>query len=522
MGAGVERAFGHALDALPPSVAERSADRRGERDRRGRRGEQGARARPAWTSESSSRRSEPASSARPTADPVPSSVAPSVAYYAMRFRIDARRIGRSRRAVIGGHAAERRAWHQAAGTAAPDEGIAAALVDVATAARARGGPAAAAAASERARASHRTSRNARGGSSGRRGPAQIRQRRTRPGPSHRSTRACRARARADLQLSARAGRGARRASGRRRGAARRRGGPGRPARCGRAAAMTMAAVQPFFASGQNATGLATAHRGWELAARAGPRPDARRAAAGHGPAAVRQPGPGPSIAATGSDLARDVCRSRSRSGAVLRGGTGIHVARRVRPRGSRPGHRNRPGPGVERTGPAALRPARAPPICTSGRVGGPPRRPPAPKPSSSPSRPANSTTRGTRCASLARVEAGQGHEDRCRAHLSAAGELIERCGTDVLRCPTSPRRAASSRSASAARSPSRRWRTWPSSSATSPARTPRSCSGSPTSSRPTYASADVSTLNACSRACPSGDKRRRSMGAVRDRTLPTG
>ena len=34
---------------------------------------------------------------------------------------------------------------------------------------------------------------------------------------------------------------------------------------------------------------------------------------------------------------------------------------------------------------------------------------------------------------LARVEAGQGHEDRCRAHLTTAGELIDRCGTDVLR-----------------------------------------------------------------------------------------
>jgi DNA-binding CsgD family transcriptional regulator len=175
------------------------------------------------------------------------------------------------RALAGAVTGERRAWHLAAAAIAPDEEVAAALAEAAGAARARGGPAAAVQAAERAA-------------------------RLTPEPGARVPRLLEAAGdlawvgrpdraqellgealelagdpglRADVQhlralIEARSG--AALAAAELLAAEAARVEPVDPVR---AAMMTMAAVQPLFEAGENATGLATAQRGWALAERSG-------------------------------------------------------------------------------------------------------------------------------------------------------------------------------------------------------------------------------------------------------------
>ena len=276
VGAGVERAFGHALNTLPPSARNSlliaAVSETGAADEVSRALEH------AGLDVTDLEPAELAGLITNTDGRIRfrHPLLRSVAYYATAVP-DRRAAHRAvAAAVIGGHAAERRAWHQAAGTAAPDEGVAAALVDVATTARARGGPAAAAAASERAArltpdVEERTRRLRQAAEdrlrSGNAEPARAlltEALELAPGPV----------LRADLQhllglAEERAGHPGEAAARLVAEAAR-----VAPHDARRAAVMTMAAVQPFFASGRTSTGLATAHRGWELAARAelGPMP----------------------------------------------------------------------------------------------------------------------------------------------------------------------------------------------------------------------------------------------------------
>jgi DNA-binding CsgD family transcriptional regulator len=175
------------------------------------------------------------------------------------------------RALAGALSGERRAWHLAAAAVAPDEQVAAALAEAAGAARARGGPAAAVHAAER---SARLTPEAE-----RRAPRLLEAagdlaRVGRPDRAHELLGealelAGDPRLRADVQhlralIEARSG--AALTAAELLAAEAERVEPADPVR---AAMMTMAAVQPLFEAGENAPGLATARRGHELAERAG-------------------------------------------------------------------------------------------------------------------------------------------------------------------------------------------------------------------------------------------------------------
>jgi DNA-binding CsgD family transcriptional regulator len=434
VGAGIERAFGHALDTLPPaarsSLLIAAVSETGAVDEIGR---------------------ALAHAGLGVADLEPAELAGlitntdgrvrfrhpllrSVAYHAPADP-DRRAAHRAvAAAVLGGQAAERRAWHRAAGTAAPDEEVAVALVDVATAARARGGPAAAAAASERAArltpdVGERIRRLRQAAEdrlrSGHAGPARAlvtEALELSPGPV----------LRADLQHLL--GLAEERAGHPGDAAARLVAEAARiaPHDARRAAVMTMAAVQPYFASGQNATGLATAQRGWALAARAGlgpmpaglplgmamllcgnraqARPLLQQAGAWVESAAGLDLGP---VLYFGVGQAFTWLGEHDRAGQVL--STGIAQARAWSAPALLPYGLLSAADLHLRTGRwAAARAAGAEAVELAEQTG-------------------QHNDQGYALCILARIEAGQGHEDRCRAHLAAAGELIDRCGTDVLR-----------------------------------------------------------------------------------------
>lgn len=195
----------------------------------------------------------------------------SVAYRSMPAH-DRRQAHRHLSAVVvGDRAEERRAWHRAAASEAPDDMVAAALERAAEAARARGAPASAAVAGERA--ARLTS-----------DPERQAQRLLRvaedlahvAGPQRAQALLGEALAltvdpilRADIQhlrglVEERAGHAADAAQLLVEEASRVAAHDRR-----RAAAMTIAAVQPYFEAGRPAAGLATAERAWQLGAPVG-------------------------------------------------------------------------------------------------------------------------------------------------------------------------------------------------------------------------------------------------------------
>jgi DNA-binding CsgD family transcriptional regulator len=262
VGAGIERAFSHRIDALPAAsrqaLAMAAASESGALDELAAAG-------------LDLNALEPAEAAGliAVADgrlTFRHSLLRSVAYRA----VPAPEQRAAHRAIAAALEGERRAWHLAAAAVAPDEEVAAALAEAAGAARARGGPAAAMRAAERAA----------------RLTPEPRQRAGRlleaAGDCARVGRPDRAqellaealelaeepRLRADVQhmralIEARSGAAA--AAAELLGEEAARVEAIDPVR---AATMTMAAVQPLFEAGENATGLATAQRGQALAERA--------------------------------------------------------------------------------------------------------------------------------------------------------------------------------------------------------------------------------------------------------------
>jgi DNA-binding CsgD family transcriptional regulator len=359
----------------------------------------------------------------------------SVAYRAMAAP-DRRAAHRAvAEAVIGPRSAERRAWHRAAASLTPDEAVAAALAEAAAGARGRGGPAAAVSASERA---------------ARLTPhGEQRARRLRQAAEDRLTvgGADRALALLDEALALDPDPLLRADIQHLRGLAEERGG--NPAAAAgllaaeaakvaprdtrRAAAMTMAAVQPYFEAGQTATALVTAHRGWELAARAGlgpmpaglplgmmlllcgqrrrARPLLVQAATWlEGTAAPFQLGP---ILYFGLGQAFTWLGEYDRAWTILSGGIGQARdwgAPALLPYGllSASDLHFRVGRW------AAAEAAGAEAVELAEQTGQP-------------------SDQGYALCVLAKVEAGLGRERECRAHLAAANQMIDSCGTESLR-----------------------------------------------------------------------------------------
>jgi DNA-binding CsgD family transcriptional regulator len=263
VGAGIERAFSHRLEALPEparrALAVAAASETGAVDELAAAGLDLSALEPAEAAGLIA-----VAEGRVT---FRHSLLRSVAYRAMPAP-EQRAAHRALAASLGG---ERRAWHLAAAAVAPDEEVAAALAEAAGAARARGGPAAAMRASERAA-------------------------RLTPDPAQRAGRLLEAAGdaarvgrpdraqellaealeladapalRADVQLlraliEARSGAAAAAAELLAEEAAR-----VEPSDPVRAAMMTMAAVQPLFEAGDTGTALEVARRGQALCERAG-------------------------------------------------------------------------------------------------------------------------------------------------------------------------------------------------------------------------------------------------------------
>lgn len=338
-------------------------------------------------------------------------------------------------AVRGPRSAERRAWHRAAASLVPDEAVAASLAEAAAAARVRGGPAAAVPASERA------ARLTPDGEQRARRLLQAAEDRLTVGGAGRAL-ALLGEAlaldpdpllRADIQHL--------------RGLAEERSGnPAgaaallltEAARVGsrdtrRAAVMTIAAVQPHFESGQTATGLATARRGWKLAAQAslGPMPAGlplgmmlllcgeRRQARPllvqaatwlEGTAAPFHLGP---VLYFGLGQAFVWLSEYDRAWTILSSGIGQArdwSAPALLPYGllSASDLHFRVGRWV------AADAAGTEAVELAEQTGQP-------------------TDQAYALCVLARVEAGLGRERQCLAHLAAANHLIDRCGTEILR-----------------------------------------------------------------------------------------
>jgi DNA-binding CsgD family transcriptional regulator len=263
VGAGIERAFSHRLDALPePSrraLAVAAASESGALDELAAAGLDLAALEPAE-----------AAGLVAVADgrlTFRHSLLRSVAYRA----VPAPEQRAAHRALAAAVEGERRAWHLAAAAVAPDEEVAAALAEAAGTARARGGPAAAMRAAERAarltpepqpragRLLEAAGDCARGGRPDRAQEllGEALDLAADPG------------LRADVQhlralIEARSG--AALAAADLLGAEAALVEPVDPVR---AAVMTMAAVQPLFEAGETATGLALARRGQALCERAG-------------------------------------------------------------------------------------------------------------------------------------------------------------------------------------------------------------------------------------------------------------
>jgi DNA-binding CsgD family transcriptional regulator len=338
-------------------------------------------------------------------------------------------------AVSGARSVERRAWHRAAAALAPDEAVAVALAEVAAAARDRAGPAAAGPASERA-ARLTPDREQRA----RRLLQAAEDRLTLGGADRALVLLGEALAlapdpllRADIQLlrglaKERAGNPAAAASLLVAEAAR-----VAPRDTRRAATMTMAAVQPHFEIGQTATALHTAHRGWELAARAGlgptpaglplgmvlllcgERPRARpllvQAATWlENSASPLQLGP---VLYFGLGQAFTWLGEYDRARSILT--SGIQQARDWSAPALLPYGLLSVSDLHFRVGRwAAAYAAGTEAVELAEQTGQP-------------------NDQGYTLCVLARVEAGLGRERHCRAHLARANHLIDQCGTEILR-----------------------------------------------------------------------------------------
>jgi DNA-binding CsgD family transcriptional regulator len=263
VGAGIERAFRHRLDALPEAtrraLALAAASESGAIDELAAAGLDPAALESAEAAELVS-----VADGRLT---FRHSVLRAVAYRA----VSAPERRSAHRALAGALSGERRAWHLAAAAVAPDEEVAAALAEAAATARARGGPAAAMQAAERAaRLTPEPERRVPRLLDAAGDLARV----GRPDRAHELLGEALELAgdpglRADVQhlrglLEARSGAALEAAE--LLGAEAALVEPVDPVR---AAMMTMAAVQPLFEAGENAVGLATARRGHELASRAG-------------------------------------------------------------------------------------------------------------------------------------------------------------------------------------------------------------------------------------------------------------